>query len=71
MHTHKYTQRYVGDANPIRTKHVHDLDNEKPSCTIHSIEWRGNNVAFPTKDAAYAAGYVPCIFCMPYEKGTS
>jgi hypothetical protein len=68
-HMGKYTERYVGDANPLRPKRLHDLDNEKESCTLTATEWRGNEVPFATREAAYAAGYKPCIFCMPHEKG--
>ncbi len=64
-----YPTRYLGDANPNRKRHVHDLANEKPSCAIHAIEWAHNAVPFATKEEAYAAGYTPCIFCMPYEEG--
>lgn len=65
-----YPTRYVADANPQR-KHVHDLANEQKSCTIHAAEWAKNTVPFATKEEAYAAGFKPCIFCMPYEKGAS
>lgn len=66
---HHYPTRYLGDANPNRTKRVHDLTNEKPSCTIHAVEWAKNQVPFTTKEEAYRAGFAPCIFCLPYEKG--
>lgn len=68
-HQGKYDVRYLGDANPQRAKRIHDLANEKETCAIPSIEWRGNVVPFSTREAAYAAGYKPCMFCMPYEKG--
>jgi len=70
-HWNEYSTRYVGDANPNRKRHVHDLRNEKPSCTLHAVEWAGNAVAFPSREAAYRAGYTPCVFCLPYEKGAS
>lgn len=63
--------RYLGDANKNRTRHVHDLENVKPSCSLQSIRWAGNEVAFPTLAAAREAGYTPCLFCLPYEKGAS
>ncbi len=66
---HHYSTRYLGDANPHRKKHVHDLANEKPSCAIHAVAWAHNAVPFATKEEAYAQGYAPCIFCMPYEPG--
>jgi len=65
------TPRYLGDSNKNRLSHVHDLDNRKPSCSIESIRWAGHDVAFRTREEAFAAGYVPCIFCLPYEKGAS
>jgi len=69
-HWGHYSARYLGDANPNRTKrHVHDLANEQPSCTIHAVEWAKNAVTFSTRDEAYAAGFDPCIFCLPYERG--
>lgn len=68
-HWHHYLTRYVGDANPNRTKHVHDLANERVSCTLHAVEWASNAVTFASKEEAYRAGYAPCIFCMPHEKG--
>lgn len=64
-----YSTRYLGDANPNRKKHVHDLSNEQPACVIHSVEWARNGVPFAARDEAYAAGFAPCVFCMPYEKG--
>lgn len=65
-------KRYVGDANPNRRiRHVHDVANEKPSCTLHAIQWAKHVVPFATKEEAAQAGYVPCVFCMPYEKGAS
>ncbi|MBI5014279.1 MAG: hypothetical protein HZB55_02160 [Deltaproteobacteria bacterium] len=70
-HWHEYSTRYLGDANPNRKRHIHDLTNEKKSCALHAVEWAHNAVPFPTREAAYAAGYVPCVFCMPYEKGAS
>lgn len=70
-HWNEYTTRYVGDANPKRRRHVHDLSNEHPSCTLHAAEWAHNAVPFATREEAYAAGYAPCIFCLPYEKGAS
>ena len=70
-HWNNYPTRYVGDANPNRRKHVHDLANEKDSCTLHAVEWAHNTVPFTTKQEAAAAGYVPCLFCMPYERGAS
>ncbi len=70
-HTGKYQHRYLGDANPYRVKHVHDLGNEKENCALSNVEWAGNAVTFPTKEAALAAGYKPCLFCMPYERGAS
>ena len=70
-HWQNFSTRYVGDANANRIRHVHDLTNEKRSCTIHAIEWARNAMPFATKDEAYAAGYKPCIFCMPYERGAS
>ncbi len=66
-----YKNRYLGDANPRRLKHVHDLTNQKPSCSLVNTEWAGNEVSFPTKEAAFTAGYAPCLFCMPYEKNAS
>jgi methylphosphotriester-DNA--protein-cysteine methyltransferase len=48
---------------------MHDLANEKNSCTIHTIEWAKNVVTFVTKEEALDAGYHPCVFCMPYEPG--
>jgi len=69
-HWFEYPTRYLGDANALR-KHVHDLANEHPSCTIHAAEWAKNTVPFATKEEAYAAGYKACIFCMPHEKGAS
>jgi len=33
------------------------------------VEWAGNAVPFATKGAALKAGYSPCVFCLPYEKG--
>ncbi len=68
-HWGNYSARYVGDANPNRKRHLHDLANEKRSCAIHATEWAKNVVTFGTKEEAYAAGYKPCIFCMPYEQG--
>lgn len=68
-HWNQYPTRYVGDANPNRKKHVHDLRNEQRSCTIHGVEWAGNAVPFATRQEAYAAGYAPCLFCLPREKG--
>ena len=68
-HHGKYTVRYVGDKNSIRPKRIHDLANEKETCAVHAIEWRSNVVPFETKEEAYAAGYKPCMFCMPKEKG--
>jgi len=68
-HWNQYPTRYVGDANPNRKKHVHDLRNEKASCTLHAAEWAGNTVPFATRQEAYAAGYTPCLFCLPHEKG--
>ena len=66
------TKRFVADANPNRaTRHVHDLANEKPSCTLQSIQWAGHLVQFDTEDAAIQEGYVPCLFCMPYDKNAS
>lgn len=70
-HWNEYPTRYLGDANSYRTRHVHDLANEKKSCTLHAVEWARNAVPFVTKEEAYAAGYKPCVFCMPYEKGAS
>ena len=70
-HWQDYPTRYLGDANPNRKKHVHDLRNEKRSCTLHAVEWAHNAVPFATKGEAYKAGYVPCLFCLPYEKGAS
>lgn len=70
-HWYEYSSRYVGDANRNRVRHVHDLANEKPSCTLHAVEWARNAVPFATKHEAYAAGYKPCLFCMPFEKGAS
>ena len=71
QHWLNYPTRYLGDANPNRRKHVHDLANEKPSCTVHAAEWGHNTVPFYSRQEAFAAGYAPCIFCMPYEKGAS
>ncbi len=68
-HWNHYSTRYVGDANPNRKKHVHDLSNEKASCTIHATEWAHNVRTFPTREAAYQAGYAPCVFCLPGEPG--
>lgn len=70
-HWHEYTTRYLGDANPNRRRHLHDLTNEKKSCVLHAVEWSHNAVPFASRDQAYAEGYVPCLFCMPYEKGAS
>ena len=68
-HWGNYPTRYVGDANKNRKRHMHDLANEKNSCTIHTIEWAKNVVTFVTKEEALDAGYHPCVFCMPYEPG--
>ena len=70
-HWQDYPTRYLGDANPNRKRHVHDLANEKTSCTVHAVEWAHNAVPFATKEQAYAQGYVPCVFCMSYEKKAS
>ncbi len=65
----QYPTRYVGDANPYRKKHVHDTANAKRSCTLHALEWARNAVPFDTLEQAYAAGYAPCLFCLPREPG--
>ncbi len=69
FHWDNYPTRYVGDANPNRKRHVHDLANEQKSCTLHAIEWAHNARAFATREEAYRAGFTPCLFCLPYEKG--
>lgn len=65
------TARYLGDASKTRVRHVHDLENAKPSCSLQSIKWANHEVQFSTLKAATDAGYVPCLFCLPYEKGAS
>ena len=70
-HWQNYPTRHVGDANPNRPKHLHDLANEQESCVIHSLEWASNAVPFSTREEAYRAGYKPCVFCLPYERGAS
>jgi hypothetical protein len=64
-------QRYLADTNKNRLKHFHDLENEKPSCALAGLAWAGHGVLYPTKEAALKAGFTPCIFCLPYEKGAS
>lgn len=65
------TARYLGDTNQNRVRHFHDLENAKPACALQSVRWGGHDTPIATKDAALAAGFVPCLFCMPYEKGAS
>jgi hypothetical protein len=65
------TARYLGDTNKNRVRHFHDLENVKPACAIHSLKWANHDTPIATKEAALAAGYTPCLFCMPYEKGAS
>ena len=68
-HWHNYPTRYVGDANPNRKKHIHDLANEHESCALHAVEWSNNAVPFATKREALDAGFAPCLFCMPNDPG--
>lgn len=65
------TARYFGDTNANKVRHFHDLENEKPACALHSLRMFGHGAPLATKEAALSAGYTPCIFCMPYEKGAS
>lgn len=65
----RHGTRYLGDANPYRKKHFHDTANEHPSCALHAVEGASNAVPIATRQEALAAGFAPCVFCMPYEKG--
>ncbi len=70
-YTNGFNKRFLGDSNPNRLRHVHDLENEKANCAIKGLMWAGHPVGFDTKEAAFKAGYIPCFQCMPYEKGAS
>lgn len=63
--------RYLADTNANRVKHFHDLENQKPACALQSLAWGNHGAPIATKEAALAAGFTPCLFCMPYEKGAS
>jgi len=67
----KDNRRYLGDANPGRKKHVHDLLNQKTGCAVHAIRWADHGVPYRSYEEARRAGYLPCLFCMPYEKDAS
>jgi hypothetical protein len=54
-------ERYCGD---VRTRVVHDLDNEKSGCQIAEIMRTGNDKPFNYLETATAAGFSPCPGCL-------
>jgi len=58
---HMNGERYLGNTN---TTEVHDLDNEKGSCQIDEIIKAGHDKPFATLQAAHAAGYDNCAYCL-------
>jgi hypothetical protein len=56
-------ERYLANANPSK-KEVHDLDNEKTQCQIDEIIRAGHDRPYQTLDAAHAAGYDNCAWCI-------
>lgn len=57
--------RYLGNTN---TMEVHDLDNETSQCQIEEIIEAGHAVPFKTLEAAKAADYDNCDWCLGDSK---
>lgn len=60
---HMNGERYLANANPSKME-VHDLDNEKAQCQIDEIIRAGHDRPFTTLQAAHAAGYDNCYWCL-------
>jgi hypothetical protein len=43
---------------------VHDLDNEKTQCQIDEIIAAGHERPYTSLEAAHAAGYDNCAYCI-------
>ena len=59
-----------GDSTPVQTSGVYvgSIDSDKfhyPSCRFAEKILPENEIWFDTREAAYAAGYVPCGVCKP------
>lgn len=56
-------ERYLANASPSK-REVHDLDSEKPQCQIDEIIRAGHDRPYHSLDAAHAAGYDNCAWCL-------
>lgn len=59
-------EQYLANSNPSKME-VHDLDNEKTGtfqCQIDEIIKAGHDRPYNTLQAAHAAGYDNCAYCL-------
>ena len=56
-------EQYLANSNPSKME-VHDLDNEKAQCQIDEIIAAGHERPYTSLEAAHAAGYDNCAYCI-------
>ncbi len=54
-------EQYLGNTSK---KEVHDLDKENTNCQIDEIIRAGHDRPFSSLQAAHAAGYDNCAWCL-------
>lgn len=58
-------ERYLAN---VRTREVHDLDNEKSQCQIDEIIRAGNEKPYESLRAAHNDGFDNCHYCIGNSK---
>jgi len=61
----RYSERYLAN---VKTREVHDLDNETSQCQIDEIIQAGNEKPYNSLQAAHNDGFDNCHYCIGNSK---